>query len=248
MLNKYDYSFNYEDSFIHRMNPLIKIFSLFVYILVWLFKFNNYLFIFSLSYVFLLILISNVKLRKYIKILWKFKYIFIIFGFYMYSKNMSIMDSSIIMLRIVFLILHIFMIMFTTTKSQMVRTVGWLIDRINIIGINKKKIYNLVDNIYTFIFKFISLFNDTIVYREMNGNEFVHGNIISKGKIVISIIKNVFNNTKSKVKDNKDVKKYRLYDERVVSKYRYVNKLCIVDYLVLIINVGMVIFYVLKVR
>lgn len=248
MLNKYDYSFNYEDSFIHRMNPLIKIFSLFVYILVWLFKFNNYLFIFSLSYVFLLILISNVKLRKYIKILWKFKYIFIIIGFYMYSKNMSIMDSSIIMLRIVFLILHIFMIMFTTTKSQMVRTVGWLIDRINIIGINKKKIYNLVDNIYTFIFKFISLFNDTIVYREMNGNEFVHGNIISKGKIVISIIKNVFNNTKSKVKDNKDVKKYRLYDERVVSKYRYVNKLCIVDYLVLIINVGMVIFYVLKVR
>ena len=137
MLNKYDYSFNYEDSFIHRMNPLIKIFSLFVYILVWLFKFNNYLFIFSLSYVFLLILISNVKLRKYIKVLWKFKYIFIIIGFYMYSKNMDIMDSSIIMLRIVFLILHIFMIMFTTTKSQMVRTIGWLIDRINIIGINK---------------------------------------------------------------------------------------------------------------
>lgn len=248
MLNKYDYSFNYEDSFIHRMNPLIKIFSLFVYILVWLFKFNNYLFIFSLSYVFLLILISNVKLRKYIKVLWKFKYIFIIIGFYMYSKNMSIMDSSIIMLRIVFLILHIFMIMFTTTKSQMVRTIGWLIDRINIIGINKKKIYNLVDNIYTFIFKFISLFNDTIVYREMNGTEYVHGNIISKGKIVVSNIKHVFNSTKSKVKDNKEVKKYRLYDERVVSKYRYVNKLCIVDYLVLIINVGMVIFYVMKVR
>ena len=248
MLNKYDYSFNYEDSFIHRMNPLIKIFSLFVYILVWLFKFNNYLFIFSLSYVFLLILISNVKLRKYIKVLWMFKYIFIIIGFYMYSKNMSIMDSSIIMLRIVFLILHIFMIMFTTTKSQMVRTIGWLIDRINIIGINKKKIYNLVDNIYTFIFKFISLFNDTIVYREMNGTEYVHGNIISKGKIVVSNIKNVFKSTKSKVKDNKEVKKYRLYDERVVSKYRYVNKLCIVDYLVLIINVGMVIFYVMKVR
>lgn len=248
MLNKYDYSFNYEDSFIHRMNPLIKIFSLFVYILVWLFKFNNYLFIFSLSYVFLLILISNVKLRKYIKVLWKFKYIFIIIGFYMYSKNMDIMDSSIIMLRIVFLILHIFMIMFTTTKSQMVRTIGWLIDRINIIGINKKKIYNLVDNIYTFIFKFISLFNDTIIYRELNGTEYVHGNVLSKGKIVVSNIKNVFNSTKSKVKDNKVIKKYRLFDERVVSKYRYVNKLCLIDYLVLIINVGMVIFYVMKVR
>ena len=248
MLNKYDYSFNYEDSFIHRMNPLIKIFSLFVYILVWLFKFNNYLFIFSLSYVFLLILISNVKLRKYIKVLWKFKYIFIIIGFYMYSKNMDIIDSSIIMLRIIFLILHIFMIMFTTTKSQMVRTIGWLIDRINIIGINKKKIYNLVDNIYTFIFKFISLFNDTIIYREMNGTEYVHGNVLSKGKIVVSNIKNVFNSTKSKVKDNKVIKKYRLFDERVVSKYRYVNKLCLIDYLVLIINVGMVIFYVMKVR
>jgi hypothetical protein len=161
---------------------------------------------------------------------------------------MDIMDSSIIMLRIVFLILHIFMIMFTTTKSQMVRTIGWLIDRINIIGINKKKIYNLVDNIYTFIFKFISLFNDTIIYREMNGTEYVHGNVLSKGKIVVSNIKNIFNSTKSKVKDNKVIKKYRLFDERVVSKYRYVNKLCLIDYLVLIINVGMVIFYVMKVR
>ena len=140
------------------------------------------------------------------------------------------------------------MIMFTTTKSQMVRTIGWLIDRINIIGINKKKIYNLIDNIYTFIFKFISLFNDTIIYREMNGTEYVHGNVLSKGKIVVSNIKNVFNSTKSKVKDNKVIKKYRLFDERVVSKYRYVNKLCLIDYLVLIINVGMVIFYVMKVR
>lgn len=248
MLNKYDYSFNYEDSFIHRMNPLIKIFSLFVYILVWLFKFNNYLFIFSLSYVFLLILISNVKLRKYLRILWKFKYIFIIIGFYMYSRDMSFTDSGIIMLRIVFLILHVFMIIFTTTKSQMVRSLGWLIDRINIIGINKKKIYNLVDNVYTFIFKFITMFNDTIIYREMNGTQYVHGNILSKCKIVVGNIKSVFMNTKSRVNSNKEIKKYRLYDERIVSKYRYVNKLCIMDYLVLIINVGMVIFYVMKVR
>ena len=248
MLNKYDYSFNYEDSFVHRMSPLIKIFSLFVYILVCLFKYNNYLFIFSLSYVFCLLLLSNIKLRKYIKVIWKFKYILIIIAFYMYSRDISLIDGSVVMLKIIFLILHIFMILFTTTKSQVVRSLTWLVDRINIIGFNKKKIYNFIDNIYSFIFKFIDVFNDTIIYREMNGTEYVHGNVLSKGKIVVSNIKNIFNSTKSKVKDNKVIKKYRLFDERVVSKYRYVNKLCLIDYLVLIINVGMVIFYVMKVR
>lgn len=248
MLNKYDYSFNYEDSFVHRMSPLIKIFSLFVYILVCLFKYNNYLFIFSLSYVLALVLLSNIKLRKYLKVLWKFKYIFIIIVFFMYSRGIPLEDGSIVMLRIIFLILHVFVILFTTTKSQMVRSITWLIDRINIVGINKKKIYNFIDNLYSFIFGFIDLYNDTIIYKEMNGLNFVHGNILSRGKLVLSNIKLIYKNTKSKISNNKNIKKYRLFDEKIVSKYKYVNRLCIMDYLVLIINIGMVIFYVMKVR
>ena len=248
MLNKYDYSFNYEDSFIHRMSPLIKLFSLFVYILVCLFKYDNYLFIFSLSFVLVLVLLSNIKLRKYFKVLWKFKYIFIVIGFFMYSRSFSIEDSSIIMLKIVFLILHIFVILFTTTKSQMVRSITWLIDRINIIGFNKNKIYNFIDNLYSCIFRFIDLYNDTIIYKEMNGLNYVHGNILSRGKLVLCNLKLIYKNTKSKISDNKNIKKYRLFDERMVSKYKYVNRLCIMDYLVLIINIGMIIFYVMKVR
>ena len=61
-------------------------------------------------------------------------------------------------------------------------------------------------------------------------------------------LKNVYSNTKSKVSIIKKDKKNRLFDERIVSKYKYVNRLCIMDYLVLIINIGMVIFYVMKVR
>ena len=248
MLNKYDYSFNYEDSFVHRMSPLIKIFSLFVYILVCLFKYNNYLFIFSLSYVFCLLLLSNIKLRKYIKVIWKFKYILIIIAFYMYSRDISLIDGSVVMLKIIFLILHIFMILFTTTRSQVVRSLTWLVDRINIIGFNKKKIYNFIDNIYSFIFKFIDVYNDTIIYKEINGIDYVHSNILSRSKLVLCNVKNVYKNTKSKVHNIKKDKKNRLFDERIISKYKYVNRLCIMDYLVLIINIGMVIFYVMKVR
>lgn len=248
MLNKYDYSYNYEDSFVHRMNPLIKIFSLFIYVLIWLLKYNNYLFIFSLSYVFFLLLISNVKLRKYLKILWKFKYLFIIIGFIMYSRSMELLDCIRIFLRIICLLFHIFIILFTTTKSQMVRSFTWLIDRINIIGFNKKKIYDFVDNLYTFIFNFFSVYNDTILYNEMNGSNYVHGNVLSRCKLVISNIKSVFKNTKGTLRDNKLLKKDRLFDKDIKSKYKYVNRLCIMDYLVLIINIGMVIFYVMKVR
>ena len=55
MLDKYNIVYQCENSFVHRMNPLIKIFSFIVYILLWLLKYNNYLFIMSLSFVLFLL-------------------------------------------------------------------------------------------------------------------------------------------------------------------------------------------------
>ena len=65
MLNNLDYTYNDEDSIVHRINPLLKFIGLFIYILVCLFKYDNVLFILNLSLVFILILLSNVSILRY---------------------------------------------------------------------------------------------------------------------------------------------------------------------------------------
>ncbi|HIS17869.1 MAG TPA: hypothetical protein IAC02_04590, partial [Candidatus Coprovivens excrementavium] len=66
MLNKYDYLYNGEESLLILINPVIKLFGLFIYILLILLKFDRLLFIINIGLVFLLILLSNVKLTKYL--------------------------------------------------------------------------------------------------------------------------------------------------------------------------------------
>ena len=61
-------------------------------------------------------------------------------------------------------------------------------------------------------------------------------------------IKLVFKRTNNKMKSRKDNMRYRLYKSNVKSKYKYRNKLCIFDYIFIIFNIGMLVFYIVKVR
>ena len=232
----------------HLVSPVIKFISLFVYLIICFLPYNNYLFIFLLSYVFLLLLFSNINFKRYFRLLWKFRFIFIILFFYMYSIDFDIYSGLIIYFKIIFFLLHLSFIKFTCTKSDYVRGVTWILDRFNVFGIKRKKIYDFIDNIYTFIMYFIDNFNDTIKYKELNGKSYIYSDIFIKFLFIVNNIKIIFNRTKNNMKRRSVDRKYRLFNVNVVSKYKYVNKLHLVDYLILIINVGMVIFYIMKVH
>ena len=128
------------------------------------------------------------------------------------------------------------------------RGLCWILDRFNIFGIKRKKIYNFLDKKYTYFVNFIKIFNNTIEYKELNGKNYLYSDLFVKMIFIFSNIKMIKANTKDSVLIREKDKKYKLFDMSIVNKYKYVNKLNIVDYLVLIINIGMVIFYVLKVR
>lgn len=248
MLDKYNIVYKCENSFVHRMNPLIKIFSLLVYILLWLLKYNNYLFIMSLSYVLFLILISNVKLRKYFKFLWNLKYIFIILFFYLYSIRFEFIDGLMLFLRIIFLIWHVLLILYTTTRKELCMAITNLVNIFNLFGIKKKTIFNFVDGIYCYFLNIINVYNGIFIAQELSGNSAVFGSILDKWKLFFLKIKEFIFYIKLKNKLYKQEKKNRLYYVYSKSKFKYVNRFCLLDYLVLIINVGMIIFYVLKVK
>ena len=59
MFNKLDYSYNGEESIVHRLNPVVKILGLIVYVLICFLKFDYILFSISIGLIFALVLFSN---------------------------------------------------------------------------------------------------------------------------------------------------------------------------------------------
>lgn len=248
MLNKLDYSYNHEESIIHRLNSVVKMIGLFVYVLICLLKFNNFLFIFNISLIFLMLLISNIKFSKYLKVVWKLKYIIIIMYAYMYHKEMTFIDMNIIVFKFVFFILYIAMMIFTTTKEDLGKGGAKTINIFNIFGISLRKISSFITNILVYTSYFIDTFNEVFINLEIKGQVFTQSNLIEKWKLFFKNVKLIFSKIKLKVDDRKVEKKNKFYDGNVKSQYKYRNKLCIFDYIFIILNIGMVVFYILKVR
>ncbi len=248
MLNRLDYSYNNEESIIHRLNPVIKMFGLFIYVLICLLKFNNILFIVNISIVFMMLLLSNIKIIKYFKVVWKLKYILIIMYAFMYHKEMSFIDMNVIAFKFVFFMLYGVMLVYTTTKEDLGKGGANAINMFNIIGISLRKISSFITNIFAFFLIWIDTYNEVFTNLEIKGHVYTHSNVIDRLKLFLKNIKLVFKKCKSKMKSRINDMKYKLYRGNVKSKYKYRRKLCIFDYLFIILNIGMIVFYILKVR
>ncbi|MBQ4030954.1 MAG: hypothetical protein II625_04295, partial [Bacilli bacterium] len=75
MLDSDAYTYNYEESIIHSMNAMLKIISFILFIISCFFKFDLVLFMSSMIWVFVLMIISNVRLTKYLKVIYRYKYL-----------------------------------------------------------------------------------------------------------------------------------------------------------------------------
>ncbi len=248
MLNKLDYSYNDEISLIHRIDPLLKFIGLFIYILVCLFKYDNILFIINLSLVFIIILLSNVSIFRYLKVVWKLKYIIIILYFMLYHYQLDIMDINIVVFKIVFLVLYMAVIVYTTTKEDIGKGLAKVINVFNLIGINIKKISSFITNIITFIISYIDKMREIINSGEYKGIVYSHSNILNKIKLVFCNLKRVYKDCKNQMKLRKSDMRYKLYNGNIVSKYKYRTKLAMFDYAYIIMYIGLVLYYILKVR
>ncbi len=248
MLNKFNYSYIYEESIIHRINSVVKIFGLFIYILLSLLKFNNFLFICNISFVFLLILLSNINIFMYLNVLWKLKYIIILMYAFMYHKGMAFLDMNIIVFKFMFFILYLSIVVFTTSREDISKGFSVVVDRINIIGINFKSITSFFTNILVFKDYFFESYDELLMLDSIKGKVYSCSNILDQFKYIFTNFSVVLNMTRNKMNAYKNEMKYRMYKKDVKSKYKYRRRLFIFDYIYVILDVVMVVFYLLKVR
>lgn len=248
MLNKLDYSYNGEESILNRIHPVIKFWGYFIYILLCFLKFDSTLFICNISFVFLLLLVSNVRFTKYLKIIWKLKYILCLLYVFMYRQQMAFVDMNIIVFQLLFFLLYGWMIIYTTTKEDIGRGSSIVLNLFNFIGFPIKSISLFITNLMVFKDYFIETYNDLFRKLEVEGIVYSDSTIFVKFSFFIKNFKKVWTFSRDKMNRRKQDLKYRMYDKKVKSKYKYRNKLCLFDFIYVFITIGMLIYYILKVR
>ena len=248
MLSRLDYSYNSGDSIVHRLNPVVKMIGFIIYALICCLKFDYLLFIVSTGFVFMLLLLSNIRIVKYFNVLFKFILILIAMFIFMRSKNIELFDISIILIKFAFCILYLVMIIYTTTKNDLGRGSAKILDVFNLIGFSFKKICCFLTNFYYYPGLFLDTYIEVFTNLEIKGKVYSHNSIIDRIALFFKNVKLVFRKTNEKMKSRKENMKYRLYKGNVKSKYKYRNKLCIFDYIFIIFNIGLLVFYIVKVR
>lgn len=248
MFNKLDYSYNAEDSIVHRLNPTLKILGLIVYVLISFLKFNYILFCISIGLVFVLLLFSNIRFTRYLKVLSMTVLFIVAVYIYMVHRNSKIFTIFSVITELIFLILYVMMIIYTTTRKDLGFGSAKIVDLFNLIGINFKKISSFITCLYIYPGMFLDTCDDLFTSMEIKGKVYSQAVITEKISMFFKNILFVIRKTNDRMKLRKESMKYRLYNDNVKSKYKYRNKLCIFDYIFIIVNVGMLSFYILKVR
>ena len=243
MLDKYNHCYNYEESIIHNMNPIVKIISFIVYIIVLCFKFNNILFICNISLVLGFVLFSNINVFKYLKVIWNFKLLLIFLYIFFLYKNYSWMSITYILLYVVFTILFVYVIILSTTKEDLSNSLGSIFN----IGIYKERIKYWFYKLLCFKELFIINLNKRVDNIEYNGFDIRYRSFIVRWGLVLSSIKDIYRDSK---KDLRKRERYILkkgfngYNKR----NNYHKKLSFIDYVIVLYDVFLIVYYIMVVR
>ncbi len=243
MLDKSLVSYNHEESITHNINPLLKIIMFILYIIACFFPYNPIILISMLISVFILMILSNISLLKYLQVLWFFRYLFLIIYFFFYSKGMDIFYINILLFKVMFAVLFLYIILFTVKRDDLSESLGAFF---NIFKNNK--IQQFFSNNFNYINIFIDQTNKLYEVSALKGQDYYFSMIFSKISFFFKNYKEIKRKSKEINKQRRQDMAYRMYDANSKRLYKYRSKLNVFDYLLIIVYVFIYVYYIVKVR
>ncbi len=243
MFNKYKINKYFNlDSIIHKLNPVFKIIIFLITLLSVVFIHNILNILIMLVYFGLIINLSNINYKVYIKNILIFRYFYIIIIILCLLFGGSILSSIIILFKIIGIVLLFIILTLTTSWTEILYGIERIFRKFN-----KVFSINIVSLKLTLIFRFISLYIfeiERILISQMSrGLDINRSNIKTKLYLIKNIIVNAYKNLKVKNNNFIDVINIRLFDVKTSrSNYRLNNKTL---YDIILLNLSILIFIII---
>lgn len=210
-------SFYPVNSSVHKLNPVVKI-LLFILSIIFLFITNTlHIHLFLLSLVIVMMLLSYVPFRYYLKTFWFFRYIYLLAFIILAYFKVSLSLSIVYVLKAIIFIEYLNILAFTTSPSEMEYGIEKIMSPFNILFLRTSKIAYKINNMLRYIPRLLNTEYKVLKSMSSRGIDYNHSNIFRKIFIMLTNIKNIIRLTNRYNREVLFASQLRLYN---VKSYR----------------------------
>lgn len=245
MYNKYFGSYYPVESNIHKLNPIVKLVCLVIFILTMIGSMNIKLHIVILFFVFMLIYYSNVPIKFFSNMLYGLRYIYIFILFLLASKGLSLENAITIFIKISLIIEYLALIFYTTSTNELKYAIERFLNVFNVFNINLSKVSYFITSLITFFPLLITTDLNVVKSASIRGLDYFHGDILSRLVVQFNTIKNTFRLTIEKLNKMKFISELKLYNTKKTRTNLSTNKFNYRDVFIIIVHLIFILFYIL---
>lgn len=245
--NKYFGSFYPVNSSIHRLNSVVKLICLFLFLIPMIGSVSLKLHVVVLFFIVMLMYTSNVPLRFYFNMLYGLRYIYIIILFALASKGLSMENAVVVLIKISAFIEYLALIFYTTSPSELKYGIEKSLSPFNLFNLNLGRLSNKIVGLINFFPLLLTTEQEVLKSASARGLDYYHGDILSKIYAVVSSFKNTLRLTFKKISDIKFASELRMYS---VTKFRTnlrTNKVKFFDIMLLLVHFLFILYYIREV-
>ena len=245
--NRYFGSFYPVNSSIHKLNPVIKLICLFLFIIPLIGSMDIKLHIVIFFFIIMLMYTSNVPMKFYFNMLYGLRYIYIILLFLLASKGLSLEQAVVVFIKISAFIEYLALIFYTTSPSELKYGIEKTLNPFNLFNFNLGRLSNKIVGIINFFPLLLTTEHEVLKSASARGLDYYHSDILAKISVVLSSFKNTIRLTIKKIHDIKFASELRMYS---VTKFRTnlrTNKVRFFDIMLILVHLIFILSYIKEV-
>lgn len=240
LLDLYD-----SHSFLNRCHAISKVIAMII-LFISLFFVRSYIsLLFYLLVLIFLIFLSNIPISLYLRLLWQGKWFYIVlYGIYLLC-GINPLNSVIMVLRIVFFVVLIFLFVFTTSHRELMYGLEWILKPLSFIYVDTKSIaFSILLGL-----QFIPMYLDELYHIKQlmklrKGNK--RTSFQFHFRQIRILLKNAFYKTISKMEQLSHMMEIRLYSTKAHKTYYQKMRFTCYDGLFILAILSVLVLLVLK--
>lgn len=234
------------ESSMHKINPIIKLISFIICIVLFIGSNKLELHVFALALIFVMMLFSNVPMRFYFNTIYSLRFILLILLFLFAHLGFSFELCLVYFIKIIVLLEYLNIIIYTTSPSELYYGIEGLFAPFNILNFNMGGISLAIVNIIKFIPLLITTEYKILKTQASRGIDYHHTDIIGKIYAVVHTLGNTLRVCIYKLRNSSEVSKLRMFSIKRKRSNLRVNYAGFYDFIFLLFHVALLIGYVFE--
>lgn len=236
-------SFYPVDSFIHKLNPVVKIINFIISIILIIICDSLMINIFLLMLIFIMALLSYVPFRYYMDTFWSLRYVYILIAFLCLYFDQSLEVCFTYMIKFICFVEYLSLIAYTTSPSESAYGIEKILSFFNFLFLPVSKLSFKLNSMLRYYPLYLTVEHKTFKIVSSRGFDYYYSNIISRALIFTRVKGKIRKMMKRRNEEIAFCQELRLFD---IKKYRTnyrTNKVGFYDIFLILFHICLIYAY-----